>query len=436
MKFRNLAVTTLLSIVSLNVFATTKIEEQLFVIHGTKAQAMSIQKNTELIVDHLLTDGFEVYGPKGTAEYLKSIGLDAIDTLKLRDEKDFADYPTHDQMTKRLKSIVVKYPKIAKMFSIGKTVKGRDLWFIKISSDVNVDAVKPEFKYISSMHGDEIVGRELMVDLIDDLLKDYGKDTRITNLIDNTEIYIMPSMNPDGSMRRVRYNSNRVDLNRNFPKWTRDEPNNPAGREVETKAIMDFQASRKFALSANFHGGAVVANYPWDSSYERHPFDGLLQDISLEYANLNPEMRNSREFDRGITNGADWYVLHGGMQDWSYVWYGDLQITVELSDAKWPSYSQIPSFYRSNKDSLIKYIELIHQGAGVEFSDKSASGSVNIVDANGRDLGTYGFSNGEFYKVLEPGVYTYNIVSGNSRNSITVEVKKDHISRSGNYIQL
>jgi predicted deacylase len=75
----------------------------------------------------------------------------------------------------------------------------------------------PNFKYIANMHGDEVVGRELLIRLITHLLNNYGHNDTITYLIDNTHIYLMPSMNPDGFELGQRENANNVDLNRNFP---------------------------------------------------------------------------------------------------------------------------------------------------------------------------------------------------------------------------
>lgn len=418
------------------------IEEEVYIETPTDSLVELIAQHPELTIDHRDSLGMELFGPKGTKKWLEEIGVNfsesTHDHAAKSLNKNFNDYPTHKQIEAFLKKTVALNPKIAKLISIGKSVQGRDLYVVKISDNVEIDEVEPEFKYISSMHGDEITGRELTQFLIKDLIEGYGKDQKITDLINNTEIYIMPSMNPDGSKLRQRANANGYDLNRNFPDFTRGDMNTSAGRQVEAQAIMKFQGERNFCLSANFHGGAVVVNYPWDSKYELHPLDGLLQEISLKYADENPAMRNSRAFPRGITNGAKWYVLNGGMQDWSYFWHNDLQVTVELSKKKWPNYKDIPSFYRDNKDSMIEYLVLAHQGGGIKFSRKNIAGKVKVLkkSSNGNliDLGTYGFDKSEFFKVLENGVYEFQVKANVDSHFTSIDVTVDSdINPNGNY---
>ncbi len=211
------------------------------------------------------------------------------------------------------------------------------------------------------MHGDEIVGREILLLFIEDLLKNYATDPKIATLLDNTEIHILPSMNPDGAAASSRGNGNYIDLNRDFPDFsTSDNQDTLANRQPETQAIMQWQNKYHFKLSANFHGGAEVVNYPWDTSPEPCPQFDLVKDISLEYATNAPYLRNSTTFENGITNGYSWYEVNGGMQDWSIFWRKDLQLTIELSNVKWPDYSQVTYYYNQNRESLIRLIERIH----------------------------------------------------------------------------
>ena len=382
-----------------------KIDESFLILEPLRWN--DIQEIKEFTVDHLDDHGFELYGPTGTEEWLAQNNIQYI-KLNHTEKSSLDNFPNFKEVEADLVRIAAINPSITKLFSIGKSVEGRDMWVLKISDNVLYDEIEPEVKYISSMHGDEIVGRELTRLFAEDLIKNYGKDPQITDFINNTEIYILPSMNPDGSERGTRANANGYDLNRNFPDWKNDDVNQGLGRQIETKNMMSFQSSRHFSLSANYHGGAVVVNYPWDATYDKHPFDSLVRDLSLSYADLNSEMRNSSRFNRGVTNGAQWYVLRGGMQDWSYYYHDDLQVTIEVSTQKWPRYSTIPSFYGDNKDSMLTYLIKVHQGFGLKSSDKSLEVPLQIFKIeNGRDinLGKYIMSRGEFYKVLEVGSY-------------------------------
>lgn len=440
----------------LNLTFATKIEESYFVYSNSPTLKNALARDPKLVMDHPSKKGFEIYGPKGLGEYLKSINVRHEDLNKI--EGTFkkiqkVSYPTFEQVVARMRSAATKYSKIMKMFSVGKTVKGRDLWVIKISDNVNADEVEPEFKYIGNMHGDEIVGRELLQKLIEDIGESYvAGDREIVKLVNESEMYIMPSMNPDGAENVVRWNGNNIDLNRNFPNpfesmnlrqpvhgWNNQRSrfgsgqgslpdsggDSPLALQPETLAVMKFQEERKFSLSANFHGGAVVFNYPWDSKIERHPMNDFLIDISLEYSKLNLPMWNSTEFSQGITNGADWYIVKGGMQDWSYVVHNDLQFTIELSDVKYPNFAEIPKFYNDNKKAMIEFMNTIFQGGGFNWVAKRAqSGFVNVIDPQGKNLGKFPWKNGEFYKILPQGKYKLNILDmqGSLMKAIEVDV--------------
>jgi Zinc carboxypeptidase len=429
-----------LSLLSLttSLFASVKIHEELY-IPGSRPEIVKELINAGSVeIDHVTSEGFELYGPKGIAKYLDSKKIVYLD-MKAINKHALVNYPSSAQIAEKLRAAAKKYPKIMSLFTIGKSVKGKELLVIKISDNVATEEVEPEFKYISSMHGDEITGRELSVSLIEEIGEKYGTDREITELVNNTEIYIMPSMNPDGSDLRQRANANYVDLNRNFPDMTRDRESSPQGREIENQHVMRFQGSRQFSLSANFHGGTIVANYPWDSKYDLHPLDGFVKELSRGYAELNPEMRTSNEFPGGITNGAAWYVVKGGMQDWSYVWHNDLQITIELSHQKWPSYSEIPGFYKDNRDSMIYFMKQVHRGAGFKISRPGTQGTVEIVQTSPqtKNMGTFTFKESEFYKVMPEGEYTFNIMEKNKgTKSISVRVEKDLIRPNGNYTTL
>jgi carboxypeptidase D len=339
-----------------------------------------------------------------------------------RHTRDVVQYHNYERLTAFLQNMATAHPTIARVFSIGKSAQGRELWAIRISDNVGVNEAEPEFKYIANMHGDETVGREMCVYLIELILSNYQKDDsalsqRMTKLVNSTDIYIVPTMNPDGFERGTRANANYKDLNRDFPDQFTSLQNNANGRQPETAAIMSFVSSHHFVLSANFHGGSVVANYPWDGNknyrsgvYSGCPDDAVFKTVASTYANAHTTMRNAWEFksSNGITNGANWYVLYGGMQDWNYLWNGVFEITIELSEDKYPPASSLASFWNENREAMISYMELVHsmgvRGIVTDAVTKAPLDATITVKEIDHPVKTDP-ANGDYYRLLAAGTY-------------------------------
>ena len=243
-----------------------------------------------------------------------------------------------------LESLTATYPNITRLYSIGKSFQGKELWVLEITRHPGIHTPGiPEFKYVANMHGNEVVGRELLLLLAEHLCRNYGRDGRITRLVDTTRIHLLPSMNPDGweAAREGdcygyvgRYNANGVDLNRNFPDPYARRRNSI---QPETRALMGWIQREPFVLSANLHGGSLVVNYPFDNIpselkrssvrlYYSSPDDDVFVKVSKTYAYAHPTMHrgnprcliHAEKFKDGITNGAAWYPISGGMQDYNY----------------------------------------------------------------------------------------------------------------------
>ncbi len=248
-------------------------------------------------------------------------------------------YTNYDELTSLLQGLTSKYPSISKLHSIGKSVDGRELWVFQITDEVsesNYEPGKPMFKYVANLHGNEAVGRQLLIYLIEYLLDNYESEARIKQLVDTTNIFLMPSANPDGFHKakigdcaglQGRGNEKNVDLNRDFPdqfdaNMTNENDSNEL--EPETIALMKWIENNKFVLSANLHGGSVVASYPYDDSashqmmnyHSSSPDDDLFKHLAKVYADKHKTMHNGNDcpgeyFAGGITNGAEWYDVPG-----------------------------------------------------------------------------------------------------------------------------
>ena len=320
-------------------------------------------------------------------------------------------YHNYDELTDFLQEINSQYPNITNLLSIGQSVQGRELWVLEVSDNPGLNELEPEFKYIANMHGDETVGRELSLFLIEWLVQEYGTNQRATDLVNNTSIFIMPSMNPDGFESGDRYNANGVDLNRDFPDQFDDPNNSLNGRQPETRAMMEWTWDHNFVLSANMHTGALVANYPYDGpnsgAYSAAPDDDLFIQLASCYADAHPNME-SGGFNNGITNGAEWYAVFGGMQDWNYVWESDFEITLEQNETKWPNSDQLPGLWEQHREPMIAYIEQVHKGIRGVILDSESSMPLNAtILVEGIEHNVFTDSeNGDYYRLLTPGTYT------------------------------
>ena len=141
---------------------------------------------------------------------------------------------------------------------------------------------------------------------------------------------------------------------------------------------MAFLKERPWALGANYHEGALVANYPLDGyntsatgtwtqgDYAAAPDDASFVRLAKLYAAASPAMATSNQFTDGVTNGAQWYAIYGGMQDWDYIANGGMHLTLEVSNKKSPTKSKIGALWAGNRESMIKLAYAPLDGEGVE----------------------------------------------------------------------
>eukprot|EP01098_Paradermamoeba_levis_P014965 TRINITY_DN736_c0_g1_i1.p1 TRINITY_DN736_c0_g1~~TRINITY_DN736_c0_g1_i1.p1 ORF type:complete len:498 (-),score=121.44 TRINITY_DN736_c0_g1_i1:26-1519(-) len=350
--------------------------------------------------------------------------------LDLSFNREFVDYHDTAALESFMRRVNCAFPSITSLFSIGKSNEGRELLVMQITKNPGKNEAEPKFKYIANMHGDEVVGRENVLRLILFLCQEYqAGSVRYTRLIDTTDIYLMPTMNPDGFQHGMRYNSLFVDLNRNFPDQFR---RSYARIEKETAAVMEWSKTKNFVLSANFHGGSVVANYPWDGNsvgrsgvYSASPDDPTFVHLAMTYSLNHRKMSRSSEFPNGIVNGAAWYILYGGMQDWNYVELGNMEITIELSDQKWPPADTLEEFWQDNKEAMVKYIEAVHTGFKGTVKDavtKQPLAATIMVQGINHAVKTDPHF-GDYYRLIVPGTYEVIATAPNKKSSIPKSVR-------------
>ena len=339
--------------------------------------------------------------------------------------KAWDTYPTYDAYVSMMNGFASTYPNLCQIINVGTTVNGRAILVAKISDNVASEEKEPEVLLTSTIHGDETTGWILMLRLIDTLLSQYGTNPRLTNIVNSMELYIGPNTNPDGTYyggnntvsNARRYNANGVDLNRNYPNY--DGSLNQGAIQPETQALMDFANAHSFVFGINYHGGAEVVNYPWDYTYTLHPDDAWFISSSLVYASNAQANGPSGYFtgisSNGVTNGADWYSIAGGRQDWMNYTRNGREVTIECSNTKMPAASTMPNYWNYNYEAMLSYLELALDGIHGTVVDAYGNPLSATISISGYD-NTYSTvetdaTHGDFYRYLQPGTYTLTVTT-------------------------
>ncbi|KAG6625936.1 hypothetical protein CIPAW_15G012300 [Carya illinoinensis] len=331
-----------------------------------------------------LPSGFENGGYAGSTRHLFKESRSHIGNDVAR------GYMTNSDLEKAVKAFGRRCSNISRIYSIGKSVNGIPLWVIEISDKPGEQEAEPAFKYIGNVHGDEPAA----------------------SIVENVHLHILPSMNPDGFSLRRRGNANNVDLNRDFPDQFFPLNDDVDMRQPETRAIMNWLRDIHFTASASLHGGALVANYPWDGTEDKRtnyfgcPDDETFRFMASIYSHSHYNMSSSKEFQGGITNGASWYPIYGGMQDWNYIHGGCFELTLEISDNKWPSANELPTLWEYNKMSMLNLVaSLLKTGVhGRIFSSDTGRpvlGSITVKGINHTVKAGRTFA--DYHRLLAPG---------------------------------
>ncbi len=280
-----------------------------------------------------------------------------------RAQYDWDSYPTYNAYENMMFQFAADHPDKCEIITLGTLPSGRKILIAHLNNGSGDG--KPKFLYTSTIHGDETTGWIMMLRLIDYLLENPDAP-EVQTVMNNIDLYIGPNTNPDGTYHggnnnvngATRENANGIDMNRNYA-----DPHggpHPDGHEyqTETQWFMDFAAEVPFVMAANYHGGAEVMNYPWDNTYTLHADDAWWQLVSHEYADLTHQVNSNymTDYNNGITNGAQWYMIGGGRQDYMNGYAQCREETIECSNSKLPSGNQLPNFWNYNKNSIFAYM--------------------------------------------------------------------------------
>lgn len=250
---------------------------------------------------------------------------------------------TYQEMLDQLDSMAAEYPHlISARQPIGDflTHDGNPLYWMRLSDNPDEDESEPEVFYNALHHAREPNSLSQLIFFMWYMLENYDSDPEIKALVDNTELYFVPCLNPDGyiynqviapqgggmwrkNRRPLENNTFGVDLNRNYAyEWAYPGGSSTAPwagtyhgpepfSEPETQAVRAFCKAHDFRVALNYHTYGNLLIYPWAYSGLPSPDDNI-------FSSAASLMTEQNSFLAGTTIETVGYFVSGGADDWMY----------------------------------------------------------------------------------------------------------------------
>ncbi len=306
---------------------------------------------------------------------------------------------TYPEMLAMLDSMRSKYPQLVTVkqtLGTTTTLQGRPLYYVKISDNADTDEPEPEVLYTALHHAREPESLSQLLFYMWYLLENYNTDAEIKYLVDHTELYFVPCVNPDGYVYNYTTNPNGggmwrknrrdnggsfgVDINRNYgaywgydnigssPSGSSDIYRGPSGfSEPETQAIRDFCNAHAFHIALNAHTFSNLLIYPYGHIPSYQTPD------SLTFQSFAADMTECSGFTAGTGDQTVGYVTNGDSDSWMY----DEQTTKgkifsmtpeagDQSDGFWPQSSRIIPIAKQTMDQNLDAARLATAYAEVQ----------------------------------------------------------------------
>ncbi len=352
-------------------------------------------------------------------------------------------YLTYEQLMAVLDDMAAQYPNLitAKTpISNILTHEGRPIHWLRISDNPNQEEGEPEALYTALHHAREPNSMAQMVFFMWYLLENYETDPEVKYLVDNTALYFIPCVNPDGyvynesidpnggglwrkNRRAENGNVFGVDLNRNYDfNWGFDDigsstdPMNDTYRgpspasEPETQAVRFLCNSHQFQIAMNYHTFGNLLIHPWGYSDQPTSEDAT-------FKGFGKMMTEENNFLVGTGTETVGYTVNGDSDDWMY---GEtdskpkiFSMTPEVGGNNvgfWPAQSDIDQLNKSClRQNLVTAHLLLNFGEAEELNAEQF-----ITDFNGTlnlRVKKYGLADGDLTFTAGAGSSNVNVIS-------------------------
>ncbi|MET8089719.1 M14 family metallopeptidase [Micromonospora sp. NPDC005220] len=352
-----------------------------------------------------------------------------------------SNYHDYAELTAVVNQVVADHPAIARKISIGSSYEGRDLMAVKISDNVGTDESEPEILFNSQQHAREHLTVEMAIYLLNLFTDSYGSDSRITNIVNSREIWIVPTVNPDGSEYDIATGSYRswrknrqpnsgssnvgTDLNRNWGyNWgccggssgttSSETYRGPSAFSApETQALRNFVNGRvvggvqQIKANIDFHTYSELVLWPYGYT-TANTATGMNADQYNTFATIGQQMAATNNYTP--EQSSDLYITDGDSLDWMWATHNIWAYTFEMYPGSsggggfYPPDEVIPAQTSRNREAVLilsEYADCPYRAIGKQaqycggggttvWSDTFETATGWTINPSGTDTATAG----------------------------------------------
>ncbi|WFE50725.1 M14 family metallopeptidase [Micromonospora sp. WMMD1155] len=353
-----------------------------------------------------------------------------------------SNYHDYAELTAVVNQVVADHPAIARKISIGSSYEGRDLMAVKISDNVGTDESEPEILFNAQQHAREHLTVEMAIYLLNLFTDSYGGDSRITNIVNSREIWIVPTVNPDGSEYDIATGSYRswrknrqpnsgssnvgTDLNRNWSyNWgccggssgstSSETYRGPSAFSApETQALRNFVNGRvvggvqQIKANIDFHTYSQLVLWPYGYT-TANTAAGMSADQYNTFATIGQQMAATNNYTP--QQSSDLYITDGDSIDWMWATHNIWAYTFEMYPGSsggggfYPPDEVIPAQTSRNREAVLmlsEYADCPYRAIGKQAQYCGGGGGTTVwsdtfetatgwtVNPSGTDTATVG----------------------------------------------
>lgn len=358
-----------------------------YVVYGpdTKEERTGVAQ-TGAAIDEVRADRVVITADPQSVAAIRNLGYRVSPLVEPQDFPPAdSNYHNYAETVAELNKIATDHPAIAKRFSVGTSYGGRDIPGIKISDNVGADEAEPEVLFTANQHAREHLTPEMALYIANLLTDNYTTDSQIKTMVDTREVWIVPTVNPDGAEYDIATGSYRswrknrqpnsgssyvgTDPNRNWAyKWgccggssgsTSSATYRGAAAESapEVKALANWVRGRvvggkqQITVNIDFHTYGELVLWPMGYTYSDTGPD-MSADAHNTFATIGQQMANSNNYTP--EQSSDLYITDGTIDDWLWGNQGIFSYTFEMyGNTFYPPDEIIPRETSRNRTAVL-----------------------------------------------------------------------------------